>query len=126
MEMQVHHLNQLVRCKEFLTEIQRIGKKTIGAHYVYGVGYVTIDPETEKATMQVTFYTEDMYNFNPGQADIASGTPDAVNGRFAELGWAKEFKTTGSITFTETWQMSKSPTLSGGANGGTRLCIENY
>ena len=95
-------------------------QKTIGAHYVYGVGYVTIDPETEKATMQVTFYTEDMYNFNPGQADIASGTPDAVNGRFAELGWAKEFKTTGSITFTETWQMSKSPTLSGGANGGTR------
>lgn len=39
---------------------------------------------------------EDLYNFHQGQSDIASGTPDTVNGRFAELGWAKEFKTYGS------------------------------
>lgn len=49
---------------------------------------------------------EDMYNFNPCQADIASGTPDAVNGRFAELGWAQEFKTYGSLTQTITWQIA--------------------
>ena len=49
-----------------------------------------------------------MYNFNPGQSDIASGTPDAVNGRFAELGWAKEFKTSGSLTQTVTWNVKDS------------------
>lgn len=70
--------------------------------------------------MVVTFYMEDMYNFNPGQADIASGTPDAVNGRFAELGWAKEFKTYGSLTQTITWQVftpSSTPTPN---KGGSR------
>ena len=39
---------------------------------------------------------EDMYNFNPDHIDIESGTPDNINGRFLELGWAKEFKTYGN------------------------------
>lgn len=39
---------------------------------------------------EVTFYMED--NFNIGQANSASGTPNAVNVRFAELGCACEFK----------------------------------
>jgi len=83
-------------------------QKTIGAFYTYGFATVTIDPSTGTAYMEVTFYMEDMYNFNPGQADIASGTPDAVNGRFAELGWACEFKTYGSFTKTITWSLGKS------------------
>lgn len=80
-------------------------QKTIGAHQVFGVGSVTIDPKTGMATMVVTFYMEDMYNFNPGMSDIASGTPDDINGRFSELGWAKEFKTYGSLTKTIKWQL---------------------
>ena len=83
-------------------------QKTIGAFYTYGHGQVTIDPSTGTATMVVTFYMEDMYNFNPGMADIASGTADAVNGRFAQLGWAKEFKTYGSMTKTVTWNINDS------------------
>ena len=39
-----------------------------------------------------------MYNFNPGKSDIVSGTPDDENGRFSELGWAKEFRTYGALT----------------------------
>ena len=93
-------------------------QKTIGAHYTYGHGTVTIDSSTGMATMTVTFYMEDMYNFNPGQSDIASGTPDAVNGRFAELGWAKEFKTYGTITKTVTWQVSPSTVSNAPLNGG--------
>ena len=88
-------------------------QKTIGAHQVFGVGNVTIDPKTGKATMIVTFYMEDMYNFNPGMSDIASGTPDDVNGRFSELGWAKEFKTYGSLTKTITWQLYNTPKNNG-------------
>ena|GEM_PF-3753447 len=80
-------------------------QKTIGAHHVYGHGKVEIDNKTLIATMTITFYMEDMYNFNPGQQDIATGTPDAANGRFAVLGWAKEFKTAGSMTKVITWNM---------------------
>ncbi len=83
-------------------------QKTIGAFYTYGYGQVTIDPSTGTATMVVTFTMEDMYNFNPGMADIASGTKDAVNGRFAQLGWAKEFLTYGSMTKTVTWNINDS------------------
>jgi RHS repeat-associated protein len=86
-------------------------QKTIGAHYTYGHGIVTITTATGMASMITTFQTEDVYNFNPGQQDIASGTPDAVNGRFAVLGWAKEFKVLGSFTQTITWQVfSPTPT----------------
>ncbi|MGE5329027.1 MAG: RHS repeat-associated core domain-containing protein [Deltaproteobacteria bacterium] len=94
-------------------------QKTVGAHNVFGYGKVSINPKNGLATMVVTFYMEDMYNFNPGQADIASGTPDAVNGRFAELGWAKEFKTYGSYTKTIIWKTNNSCSASD-LNGGGR------
>ena len=80
-------------------------QKTIGAHQTFGVGDVIINENTGIATMRVTFYMEDMYNFNPGAADIATGIPDDENGRFSELGWAKEFKTYGSLEKTVTWQL---------------------
>lgn len=44
-----------------------------------------------------------LYNFNRGQADIASGVSDNVNGIFAELGWAKSFITYGETTLTISW-----------------------
>jgi hypothetical protein len=78
-------------------------QKTVGAHFVYGVGKVYIDPITKYASMEITFYMEDMYNFNEGMSDIASGTPDDVNGRFSTLGWAKEFKTSASFSTWVGW-----------------------
>ncbi|RXZ81547.1 hypothetical protein EBB07_14590 [Paenibacillaceae bacterium] len=77
-------------------------QKTIGAHYVYAHSQVSINNNTGMASMVITFYMKDMYNFNKGMSDIVSGTPDDVNGRFAELGWAKEFLTIGSMTRTVT------------------------
>ena len=36
--------------------------------------------------MTITVNSLDRYNFNAGQADIASGTPDDINGRVESLG----------------------------------------
>lgn len=95
-------------------------QKTIGAHQVFGVGNVMIDTKTGEATMNVTFYMEDMYNFNPGMSDIASGTPDDINGRFSEIGWAKEFKSYGSLTKTVEWQLFDPIKSSNGKAGSNR------
>ncbi len=83
-------------------------QKTIGAFYMYGHGIALINYRTKKAAMDITFYMEDMYNFNPGQYDIATGTPDSENGRFAVLGWAKEFKTYGEVSFHINWLIGES------------------
>ncbi len=50
---------------------------------------------------------EDMYNCNKGMSDIASGTPDEMNGRFSEIGWAKEYLTYGSFTTEVTWSIAE-------------------
>lgn len=78
-------------------------QKALGAHQVWGSGDVKI--EGNKVTMTITVHAEDRYNFNKDSNDLATGTPDQVNGRFAELGWAKGFNTSGSITKTVTWTL---------------------
>lgn len=37
-------------------------------------------------------------------SDIATGTPDEINGRFAVIGWAHPFNTKGGLTRVVTWQ----------------------
>ncbi len=76
-------------------------QKTIGGYQQWSSSEVTVDGD--QATMVVTVHAEDHYNFNAGQSDIASGTPDDVNGRFTELGWAQPFDSTGSVRLTVTW-----------------------
>jgi hypothetical protein len=63
--------------------------------------------------MKLTIFGEDLYNFNPGQADIASGTPDAVNGRFEVVGYAKQFMQYGSYSTDISWTVNakKTPEL---------------
>ena len=53
--------------------------------------------------LKATFTMEDMYNFNAGMFDIATQTPDDINGRFQTLGWAQQFITYGSFTITHEW-----------------------
>lgn len=51
------------------------------------------------------------------RSDIASGTPDEVNGRFATLGWAKPFISRGTVTRSATWwrgDILGSTSVSGG------------
>lgn len=76
-------------------------QKTIGGYQQWSSADVKV--EGNQATMTVTVHAEDYYNFNAGDADIASGTPDQVNGRFTELGWAKPFESHGQVTRVVTW-----------------------
>lgn len=90
-------------------------QKTIGGYQQWSSAEVTTSGNT--ATMTITVHAEDYYNFNRGQADIASGTPDDVNGRFCEVGWAKPFPTSGEVTRVVTWELgSNSPTITSPAD----------
>ena len=82
-------------------------RKTIGGHTNYTTTKVEVSGDTVTAT--VTVHARDKYNFDRGKADVDSGTPDAVNGRFEELGWAKSFETSGSLTQTYTWKVGEQP-----------------
>ena len=82
-------------------------RKTIGGHTNYTTTNVEVSGDTVTAT--VTVYARDKYNFDRGKADLDSGTPDAVNGRFEELGWAKSFESNGSLTQTYTWKVGEQP-----------------
>jgi hypothetical protein len=48
--------------------------------------------------VEMTIHAEDMYNFNPGNVDIASGTPDAANGRFEITGLGHEYINRGTFS----------------------------
>ena len=82
-------------------------RKTIGGHTNYTTTNVEVSGDTVTAT--VTIYARDRWNFDSGKSDPDSGTPDAVNGRFEELGWAKSFDTSGSMTKTYTWKVGEQP-----------------
>lgn len=81
--------------------------KTIGGHTNYTTTNVEVSGDTVTAT--VTVYARDKWNFDRYKQDKHSGTPDEVNGRFEELGWAKSFDTSGSITKTYTWKVGEQP-----------------
>ncbi len=57
--------------------------------------------------MIITIHARDKYNFDKGKSDIKTGTPDAVNGRFQEVGWAKSFYTKDEFTREVTWGKGK-------------------
>ena len=82
-------------------------RKTIGGHTNYTTTKVEVSGDTVTAT--VTVYARDKYNFDKDKADVDSGTPDAVNGRFEELGWAQSFETSGNLTQTYTWKVGEQP-----------------
>lgn len=76
-------------------------QKALGDHQIYGTSDVEVNGN--QITMKIKVHAEDMYNFNAGAADIATGAPDNDNGRFSTLGWAKGFETNGEIERTVTW-----------------------
>ncbi|WP_437722424.1 eCIS core domain-containing protein [Sorangium sp. So ce861] len=63
--------------------------------------------------VEMTIHAEDMYNFNPGAADIATGAPDSANGRFEITGLGHEYLNRGTFThsfqFTATMDPVDSP-----------------
>ena len=76
-------------------------QKAIGAHWIWLSGSVEVftnpqigRPSTFRAVMDL--HAEDRYNFNPGDADLATGVTDSENGRFevTRLGHAYQSQAT--------------------------------
>lgn len=82
-------------------------KWAIGGHTTFTETNVQVEGDIVTAT--VTVHARDRWNFNAGDSDSVSGTPDDVNGRFEELGWAQSFETSGSMTQTYTWKVGEEP-----------------
>jgi hypothetical protein len=75
-------------------------QKAIGGFRFNIIGTITATQINNNLVYKIsyTIHLADRYNFDRGKSDIASGTPDAVNGRFAVLGWAKAFNTYSTYT----------------------------
>jgi hypothetical protein len=88
-------------------------QKAIGGHVIWidAAVKVNIDKAATKRTFEIkmNLHMEDMYNFNPGAQDIATGTPDAENGRFEVTGLGKEFLSKAEISRTITFSVSLAP-----------------
>lgn len=93
-------------------------QKALGDHQLWSSADVTIAGGT--ATMVITVHAHDRYDFNAGMSDIATGTPDDENGRFAVLGWAKPFDTRGELTRTITWPVGDSIPITAGEGDVSR------
>jgi WXG100 family type VII secretion target len=81
-------------------------QKAIGSHAMWTSASVQVgmNPDgSRRYTMELTIYAEDRYNFNPGMHDIASGIPDAANGRFEITGLAKQYTNYGQTTRVIEW-----------------------
>lgn len=97
-------------------------RKAIGAHLIWVSADVIID-ENGRFKMITTVNEIDRYNFNKGMKDIDTGTPDVVNGRFAELGWAKSFNTVGQMQREVSWMngnINSTQITKISASGGNR------
>lgn len=76
-------------------------QKAIGGHAIWADATVTAvtAPDLKRTfTILLTLHAEDMYNFNPGAADIATNIPDAENGRFEVTRLAHEFVSASTLT----------------------------
>lgn len=71
-------------------------QKAIGGHSIWTSGTVTVTPPASAGgkpqfSMRMTLHAEDRYNFNPKQADIETGAPDALRGRLEQVGLAHQY-----------------------------------
>lgn len=90
-------------------------QKALGGHFIWlqaSVG-VTFDQGSQTRTFAVTMTlnAEDMYNFNPGAEDIATGTPDNENGIFEQTGLGHEFFHTSRLQRSFSFKAPIQPTL---------------
>lgn len=80
-------------------------QKAIGGFSFWISATIVASEANDLITYKVamTIHAEDKYNFNPGQKDIATGTPDSANGLFEITGLAKQFMQYGSHTVKIQW-----------------------
>jgi hypothetical protein len=73
-------------------------QKAIGAHTIWLSGEVKAWPGTPTIFEAImVLHAEDRYNFNPGDADIATGIEDSENGRFERTGLAHQYTSYASL-----------------------------
>jgi surface antigen len=92
-------------------------QKAIGGHSVWLSSSVTVTPgQPPSYKLNFTLHAEDRYNFNPGQSDITSGTPDAENGRLVVVGLANEYMQYSTLEREVTWKQGdlNNATISNG------------
>ncbi|MEU7996183.1 RHS repeat-associated core domain-containing protein [Micromonospora sp. NPDC049060] len=77
-------------------------QKTLGSFDIWASAEVTVTGDT--VAMRITIHAEDRWDFNKDAKDIATGISDNENGRFAELGWAKGFNSSGSMVKDVVWK----------------------
>jgi hypothetical protein len=66
--------------------------------------------------VEMTIHEEDMYNFNPGAQDIATGIPDSANGRFEITGLGQEYINRGTYSQPFDFDATMAPAASPAAN----------
>jgi hypothetical protein len=69
--------------------------------------------------MHLILHAEDRYNFNPGDADIATQIPDSANGQFELTGLGHQYTNYGTAARLARWSTSSAdfsvpPTASAG------------
>jgi len=80
-------------------------QKALGGHDIWISAEVNVlaGKSGLEFTMTMTIHAEDMYNFNPGAHDIATGIPDAANGIFEVTGLATQYMNYGTLVRKITW-----------------------
>jgi hypothetical protein len=88
-------------------------QKAIGAHTIWIEAKVAFAPDpttgTQGFTIDMIIHVEDRYNFNPGQADAATGILDKENGRFEVTGQGKEFLSVSTLKRRIEFSMPSGP-----------------
>src|SRR5262249_24066239 len=110
------------RNRRFPYPVTENWQKAIGAHYIWMSANVTVAPAARpngkpRLTMHETLHAQDRYNFNPGMKDIATSTRDAENGRFQQVGLAKQYENSGTSRRNVAWDLGDLE--SGVVTGGT-------
>lgn len=81
-------------------------QKAIGAHVIWLCAKVLAECQANglvRFKMDVTLHAEDMYNFNPGAQDIATGIPDEANGVFELTGLGQQYLNVATLQRHVVW-----------------------
>lgn len=100
-------------------------QKAIGGHPIWNSATVTVNPPTTAGgkptfSMNYTLHAEDRYNFNPGQADIATGVPDATRGKLEQTGLAHQYTQYSTLNRNVTWTQGNISTTTQTTNPNNR------
>ena len=80
-------------------------QKTLGDVLIWISADIKYDGKKDEFSATIVVHSLDFYDFNSEGVDLATGTPDAVNGRFSTLAWAKGFETKGKLTMKISWRI---------------------